>query len=144
MFQYVRISDASAMSNSHFPGTADGFDVDGIVVTQPGCSSTSTARIAQVQSQDNTTTANEVAEISVYPNPFNETLSVNLSTSNTAETFEVSIINTLGQVMIRENVEVASSSAIRHMLPTSDLAKGTYLISVRSANSNEVIRTVKF
>lgn len=144
MFQYVRISDASAMSNSHFPGTADGFDVDGIVVAQPGCSSTSTARIAQVQSQDNTTTANEVAEISVYPNPFNETLSVNLSTSNTAESFEVSIINTLGQVMIRENVEVASSSAIRHMLPTSELAKGTYLISVRSANSNEVIRTVKF
>ncbi len=144
MFQYVRITDASAMSNAHFPGTADGFDVDGIVVAQPGCSSTSAARIAHVQTQDNTTTANEVDEISVYPNPFNETLSVNLSTSNTSETFEVSVINTLGQVMSRENVEVSSSSNIRHMLPASTLAKGTYLISVRSTNTNEVIRTIKF
>jgi hypothetical protein len=67
-----------------------------------------------------------------------------LSTSNTSETFEVSVINTLGQVMSRENVEVASSSSINHMLPASTLAKGTYLISVRSTNANEVIRTVKF
>ena len=144
MFQYIRITDASQMSNSHFPGTADGFDVDGVVVTQPGCSSTPTARIAATQANDNTITANEVAEISVYPNPFNDQLSINLSTSNNDEKFTVSIINTLGQVVSVENVEVAKSSSVRHMLPVATLSKGSYMISVRSANSNEVIRTVKF
>ncbi len=144
MFQYLRITDASAMSSTKFPGTADGFDVDGVVIAQPGCTSSPVARLAAAELNDNVNTANEVAEISVYPNPFNEQLSISLSASNVNETFEVSVINTLGQVMIHENVSVSSESTVRHTLSASTLATGTYLISVRSANSNEVIRAVKF
>jgi hypothetical protein len=143
MFHYLRISDASAMSNSHFPGTADGFDVDGVIVTQPGCTSTPAARLAAELENDNTQIANEVAEVSVYPNPFTETQNIKLSTSNTDETFEVSIINALGQVVSHEVVEVASSSTVNHTLPVAALAKGSYLISIRSANTNNVVRTVK-
>ena len=143
MFHYLRISDASAMSNSHFPGTADGFDVDGVIVTQPGCTSTPAARLAAELENDNTQIANEVAEVSVYPNPFTETQNIKLSTSNTDETFEVSIINALGQVVSHEVVEVASSSTVNHTLPVAALAKGSYLINIRSANTNNVVRTVK-
>ena len=144
MFHYLRISDASQMSSSRFPGTADGFDVDGVIVTQPGCTSNPAARMAAELGNDNTQIANEVAEISVFPNPFTETQSIKLSTSNTDETFEVSIINTLGQVVSSEVIEVASSSTVNHMLPVAALAKGSYLISIRSAKTNHVVRTVKF
>ena len=143
MFHYLRISDASQMSSSRFPGTADGFDVDGVIVTQPGCTSTPAARMAAELGNDNTQIADEVAEVSVFPNPFTETQSIKLSTSNTDETFEVSIINTLGQVVSSEVIEVASSSIVNHMLPVAALAKGSYLISIRSANTNHVVRTVK-
>ena len=144
MFHYLRISDASQMSSSRFPGTADGFDVDGVIVTQPGCTSTPAARLAAELGNDNTQIADEVAEVSVFPNPFTETQNIKLSTSNTDETFEVSIINTLGQVVSSEVIEVASSSTVNHTLPVAALAKGSYLISIRSANSNHVVRTVKF
>jgi len=144
MFHYLRISDASSMSSSRFPGTADGFDVDGVIVTQPGCTSTPAARLAAELGNDNTQIADEVAEVSVFPNPFTETQSIKLSTSNTDETFEVSIINTLGQVVSSEVIEVASSSTVNHTLPVAALAKGSYLISIRSANTNHVVRTVKF
>lgn len=143
MFHYLRISDASAMSSSRFPGSADGFDVDGVVVTQPGCTSTPAARLAAELGNDNTQIADEVAEVSVFPNPFTETQSIKLSTSNTDETFEVSIINTLGQVVSSEVIEVASSSTVNHMLPVAALAKGSYLISIRSANTNHIVHTVK-
>jgi segregation and condensation protein B len=143
MFHYLRISDASQMSSSRFPGTADGFDVDGVIVTQPGCTSTPAARLAAELGNDNTQIANEIAEVSVFPNPFTETQSIKLSTSNTDETFEVSIINTLGQIISSEMIEVASSSTVNHTLPVAVLAKGSYLISIRSANTNQVVRTVK-
>jgi hypothetical protein len=143
MFHYLRISDASPMSSTRFPGTADGFDVDGVIVTQPGCTSTPTARLAAELENDNTQIANEVAEVSVFPNPFTETQNIKLSTSNTDETFEVSIINALGQVVSHEVIEVANSSTVNHMLPVAALAKGSYLISIRSANTNQVVHTVK-
>ena len=143
MFHYLRISDASQMSSTRFPGTADGFDVDGVIVTQPGCTSTPAARLAAELGNDNTQIADEVAEVSVFPNPFTETQNIKLSTSNTDETFEVSIINTLGQVVSHEVIEVASSSTVNHTLPVAALAKGSYLISIRSANTNNVVRTVK-
>ena len=55
------------MSSSRFPGTADGFDVDGVIVTQPGCTSTPAARMAAELGNDNTQIADEVAESVLGP-----------------------------------------------------------------------------
>ena len=136
-FSYLRITDASAMSSARFPGSADGFDIDGVIVDQPGCSAP-VARFA-----DNTTTPDEVTEITIAPNPFNSELSVNLTTSSTDETFEITVVNTVGQTVSNEIVTVNANNTSRYMINGNGLSAGTYLISVRSANNNQTLRAVK-
>jgi hypothetical protein len=136
-FSYLRITDASATSSARFPGSADGFDVDGVIVDQPGCSAPA-ARFA-----DNTSTPDEVTEITIAPNPFNSELSVNLTTSSTDEKFEITVVNTVGQTVSIETVTVNANNTSRYMINGSDLKAGTYLISVRSSNSNQTLRAVK-
>jgi hypothetical protein len=136
-FSYLRITDASATSSARFPGSADGFDVDGVIVDQPGCSAPA-ARFA-----DNTSTPDEVTEITIAPNPFNSELSVNLTTSSTDEKFEITVVNTVGQTVSIETVTVNANNTSRYMINGNDLKAGTYLISVRSSNSNQTLRAVK-
>jgi hypothetical protein len=136
-FSYLRITDASATSSARFPGSADGFDVDGVIVDQPGCSAPA-ARFA-----DNTTTPDEVTEITIAPNPFNSELSVNLTTSSTDEKFEITVVNTVGQTVSIETVSVNANNTSRYMINGNDLKAGTYMISVRSANNSQTLRAVK-
>jgi hypothetical protein len=141
-FQYLRITDASHLSSSRFPGTADGYDVDGVVVLQPGCAApTPEARYA---AQDNINTANEVAEITLAPNPFHNELMLTLNTSNVEENFSIEIYNTLGQRVSSEMVNVASNSSLKHNVNVNGFERGAYIISVRSENSNQSLRAVKF
>ena len=137
-FSYLRITDASHMTSIRFPGSADGFDVDGVVVAQPGCS-TVAPRYA-----DNVVTPDEAAEITATPNPFNAELAISLSTGSIDEAFEITVFNTVGQIIETQNVEVSANQNTRYTFGTSAWATGTYLISVRSASNNQTIRTVKF
>ncbi len=45
--QYIKIQDASPMSSNKFNGSADGYDVDAVMVLNNGCG-TSSARLAQL------------------------------------------------------------------------------------------------
>ena len=136
-FSYLRITDASAMSSARFPGSADGFDIDGVIVDQPGCSAPA-ARFA-----DNTSTPDEVTEITIAPNPFNNELSVNLTTSSTEETFVITVVNTVGQTVSNETVTINANDNSRYSINGNGLSAGTYLISVRSAFNNQTLRAVK-
>lgn len=140
-FRFIRITDASPMSSNRFPGNADGYDVDGVVVLQPGCSNSeaSTARIA-----DNTTTPDEVAEISLYPNPFNESAQIKLSPASTATTYAIQVSNTLGQVVQRETLTVGANQVSTFTLNTKNLDAGTYMISVQNGAEIQTLRAVKF
>jgi hypothetical protein len=137
-FSYLRITDASQKTSIRFPGSADGFDVDGVVVAQPGCSSVAP------RYSDNVVTPDEDAEITASPNPFNSELAINLSTGNVAESFEITVLNAVGQIIESQNVDVSENENTRYTIGTSAWATGTYLISVRSASNNQTIRTVKF
>jgi hypothetical protein len=137
-FAYLRITDASRLSSIRFPGSADGFDVDGVVISQPGCNAPA-PRYA-----DNTTTPDEVAEITLAQNPFGSELAINLSASNISESFEILVTNAMGQVVIRSQATVAANSSIRHTIGSNDLASGAYIVSVRSNFNNQSIRAIKF
>jgi hypothetical protein len=137
-FSFLRITDASRISSLRFPGSADGFDVDGIVISQPGCGAPA-PRYA-----DNTTTPDEVAEITLAQNPFSSELAINLSASSVNEVFEVVVTNAMGQIVLRSQAGVSANSTIRHSIGTSELAQGAYLVNVRSAFNSQTIRAIKF
>lgn len=134
--QYLRISDISAPSA--FGGSADGYDVDGIVVINSLCAPTSSARYA-----DDVSTPNEVVGVEVYPNPFTDETIVSITTGDLDNTATVVVNNFLGQEVRSERVNVSSSSVINHYMNFSGLKSGVYFITVETNTSREVVKVVK-
>jgi hypothetical protein len=134
--QYLRITDRSAASS--FSGSADGYDVDGIVAINCICPSTPGARVA-----DDVNTPNEVVSVSVTPNPVNSTAVLTITTGDQDNSATVSVNNYLGQQMSVSKFNVASSSVVNHTLDMSALSNGVYFISVATNNGTEVIKVVK-
>jgi hypothetical protein len=136
--QYVRITDHS--SPNSFSGSADGYDVDGVVILNNSCetASNTTARWA-----DNTTTANEVTSAEVYPNPFSDNLNLVISTGDLDNTATVTVTNYLGKLISSERLNVTASSSIQHSMNVSDLSRGVYFISVETNTTKEVLKVVK-
>jgi len=65
-FKYIRLTDRSAATK--FSGTADGYDVDGVLVIQD-CQTTQSHRVIDY---DDVSTPDEETESILYPNPFSD------------------------------------------------------------------------
>ena len=136
--QYLRITDRSAASS--FSGSADGYDVDGIVTINSLCTP-STASGARIS--DDVTAPNEVVGISVFPNPIQNETVVAISTGELDNSANLVVTNFLGQVVISEKVNVSASSVTNHGLNFSELKSGVYFISVETNTGREVVKVVK-
>ncbi len=136
VIQYVRLTDRSA--SSKFSGTADGYDVDGLVVINECATSSNPARIF-----DNTTTANEVASAEVFPNPFNESTNVEITTGDLDNSVTIRVVNFLGQQVYVQTLNVASSSVVRHTVAMNELSKGVYFLTVETNTTKETVKLVK-
>lgn len=134
--QYLRITDRSALSS--FGGSADGYDVDGVVVINSLCAPSTGARYA-----DDVETPNEVVGVEVFPNPFTDETIVSITTGDLDNTATVLVNNYLGQVVRFERVNVASSSVINHYMDFSSLKSGVYFITVETNTGREVVKVVK-
>jgi len=75
----------------------------------------------------NTVTQNKLADVSMYPNPFNNTLTI----ENLENVAEIIVNNVLGQ-----NVLTISVTENSMELSTESLDKGIYLITIVDANNN--------
>lgn len=136
--QYVRITDRSAFSQ--FSGSADAFDLDGVVVINNNCGNTTEN---SARWSDNTTTADEVMVAEVFPNPFQNDLNLLISTGSQDNKASITVSNYLGKIISSERINVASSSAIQHPLNVSNLSKGVYFISIETNSTKEVLKVVK-
>jgi hypothetical protein len=135
--QYVRITDRSAASS--FGGSADGFDVDGVVVLQSGCDQEGDEKVIG----DNIWVADETASFDAYPNPFNNIVNLDIVTGREAEQMNVKVMNIAGQVVYSTNVNVASNSRINQTLELSSLTPGIYFISMETKNGVETQKLIK-
>jgi len=135
--QYIRITDRSMASK--FGGTADGYDVDGVVVLQPGCGADNGERVIG----DNIWVADETASFDAYPNPFKNIVNLVIVTGGEAEQMNVKVMNIAGQVVYTTNVNVASNSRINQTLELSSLTAGIYFISMETKNGVETQKLIK-
>ena len=74
---------------------------------------------------------NQNANISVYPNPANDIVNINVNGS-----FKYQVINSLGQVVRNGN---ATNKA---MIKVSDLNKGIYFLNITTGNQVNVQKVV--
>jgi hypothetical protein len=78
----------------------------------------------------------------VYPNPFNQSLSVKIQ-SETVETVEVEIINITGELVFSEALQLQSGSNINALNKIGQLVKGIYFLRIISNDRVLVRRIVK-
>jgi uncharacterized repeat protein (TIGR01451 family) len=134
--QFVRITDISNSSSSRFGGTADGFDVDAVVVL--GECYNASARYAA----DNTTTPDESAEMGLYPNPADDFTVIRMNGSIQDELLVIEVFDAAGRLVYTETVSAqANQTNIR--LSVVDFAKGVYTVSVSTSRERLVQRLVK-
>ena len=134
--QYIRITDRTPASS--FNGSADGYDVDGVVVINQDCSNDNDTRFG-----DNVNTPDEVTSIDVFPNPFQNEINLVIGTGDQDNTATIVVSNYLGQQVSVEKMNVASSSTVNHMINMSAFRSGVYFISVETNSTKEVIKVVK-
>jgi len=137
VIQYVRIIDRSAASQ--FSGSADGFDVDAVVVLNSGCGES----IDQSKVQDNVLTLDEVSSASVYPNPFSNSLQLDVTTGLQDNSVLIEISNYLGQQISSERMNVSTSSNIVHQVNTEALQKGVYFVTITTNSAKETLKVIK-
>jgi len=74
------------------------------------------------------------ANITIYPNPANETFNISIQVKNESEDMSLEIINSIGQTMLKEQIEVSAKEYYKE-INTADFAKGLYFIKLSSKNS---------
>lgn len=135
--QYIKIMDRSMASQ--FGGSADGYDVDGVVVlTTCNGEGVDLERIA-----DDNSTPDEVTGSVAYPNPFSSDLTVEISTGADDNTALIEVSNYLGQSIYSERINVAASAQVLHQVSARNLERGIYFITVTTNSNKEVIKVVK-
>jgi len=133
--QYLRISDRSAASA--FGGTADGYDVDGIVAINTLCATAPTPRII-----GDVVTVDEMASLSLFPNPATEYTIVRLEGTQNDEAWTIELIDAAGRVITRESLK-ASVGSYEYFLKLNAYESGVYTVRAYN-NANQLVeRLVK-
>jgi hypothetical protein len=136
VIQYLRITDHSMAS--HFSGSADGYDIDGLVVINSCNDLDLEARI-----KDDVTTIDELTSISAFPNPFASDVRIELTTGEKDHSAVVKVFNFLGQEVYNSSFNVASSSKVVETLQLDGLKSGVYFMTVETTSAKETVRLVK-
>jgi hypothetical protein len=113
-FQYIRLADRSAASQ--FSGSADGYDVDGVLTIQD-CPFVQSRKVVDY---DDVLTPDEEVEDVLFPNPFDHTINLNIS-----EEVEVSIMDYAGRRI--KTLKATGKFEV-------DLKPGYYYFEVRQKN----------
>ena len=155
--QYVRISDRSPMGQ--FPNSADGFDLDGILVLNDNCqlvgnlignvNPNSTKHLTnsitpnRIAFYDNNEIPDEIAEMKVGPNPFQNTFKLYYETGTMNEKIEVNIYNYVGQLVYKQSLQIPKNTISEQDINAEHLPKGVYFLSVESAGQKQSLKIIK-
>jgi hypothetical protein len=133
--QYLRITDRSAASA--FSGTADGYDVDGIVAINRLCASAPTPRI-----MDDVTAMDEASSLTLFPNPANEYTVVRLEGVQADEAWTIELMDAAGRIVAREVVQ-STAGVSEHLLKLNAYESGVYTVRAFSNSTQLIERLVK-
>lgn len=71
-----------------------------------------------------------ISSLQIFPNPFNQSLKINLNLIQQAGNLDVRLINALGQVVLNENHENLPEGNHLFEIEKTDLSKGIYFLQI--------------
>jgi hypothetical protein len=127
---FVKLTDVSNAAS--FNGQiADGYDVDGIKCIAPA--SFGRAAVSSESSDDEGSAHWISRSVSLFPNPADSKLSLELTGGNDEAAIHVTIVNHVGQVVKSFDV-TAGAGQFRMDIPVEDLARGIYNVSIKGGD----------
>jgi hypothetical protein len=134
--QYIRITDRSPMSM--FPNSADAYDVDGVMSLHASC-----GEVTRLQAYDNNSAPDEIAELSVSPNPFKDQFKLMYESGSVDEKVQIKMFNYVGQMVSNESVSIPKRTKYSHDLSSDKLPKGVYIVTVESSGQKQSLKVIK-
>jgi len=134
--QFLRITDRSPASE--FPNSADGYDIDGIIVLSSDC-------IGQqrITPFDNNSIPDEIAEIQFAPNPFKDQFNLIYETGSVDERVNLKMFNYVGQLVHQEVISIPKNTKANHPVNGSNLTKGVYIVTLESSGQKQSVKLIK-
>ncbi len=83
----------------------------------------------------------ETAQFTVFPNPFSENLTVNISSKKSAPA-KIAVFNLFGQQVFGKNLDLQEGKN-QLELPMNNLPTGSYLVQFQSENKTSAVKVVK-
>jgi hypothetical protein len=134
---YIRVTDRSPMT--FFPNSADGYDLDGIMVINANCG----AAMQRRTFHDRNDIPDEVVEATVFPNPFKDSFSIEYEPTGMSGIATFRLYNYLGQEVISEKFQLEGSSAFRQTIQANHLTRGAYIGSLDFMGQKQSIKLIK-
>lgn len=135
--QYIRVTDRSPMSM--FPNSADGFDLDGIMVINHNCGEAAQRRAFH----DRNDIPDDVVEAKIFPNPFHDSFEIEFDASGIDETVVFRLFNYVGQEVYNEKFKAEANNKFRKQINASNLTRGAYIGSIEFQGQKQSVKLIK-
>ncbi|MFN4122075.1 MAG: T9SS type A sorting domain-containing protein [Flavobacteriales bacterium] len=157
VLRYLRITDESERSSSRFPGNADGYDVDGVLVGQcefiqnedgsgafnsiPNPTLTMNGKLAA--EDGNILFEEPYVNFGVYPNPANNFVTINIETSGKDENYVIRIDDVVGRTVVFENINAGANANVLREVNLAGVPSGIYMVTVETKEAKMTQKIVK-
>lgn len=139
--RYLKIIDRSIRISNRFPGNADAYDVDGVVVYP--CGPFGEGKISLSDNENTPDEDGNMFMLGIFPNPASKVITLNLETYSSNENYTIRIFDITGRVVSSSNLNAAANSNILTDISIEQLPTGVYTVSVESSNHRQVSKFVK-
>lgn len=134
---FIRVTDKSPMS--HFPNSADGFDLDGIMVINADCGGAMQRRTFH----DRNDVPDDVIEASIFPNPFKDSFTIEFNQEGVKGVALFRLYNYLGMEVMTEKFEMNGSGLFQKTIQAGSLSRGAYIGSFDFVGQKQSIKLIK-
>ena len=138
--QYVRITDVSNPNhNAKFGGTADGYDVDGVMQILPASPNGRQADFVARTNRVPDEVSDDLLDLSMYPNPVSDALNIRLSEGEESSVVQVTILDLAGRWVSSDELSLENQRATYQL---SHLKPGIYLIRFQTSGQTVTERLI--
>ena len=139
--RFIRVIDKSIKTSNKFPGSADGYDVDGIFGY--GCAGENDGRYGLNDQNNYPDEDASIFFMGLFPNPSNDRVNVNIETASTDQNYVVRMFDITGRVVAQESVNASANTSVNIEISVAHLPAGVYTVSVDANGYKTVDRLIK-
>jgi hypothetical protein len=139
--RYLKIIDKSIKTSSRFPGSADGYDVDGVFAFP--CDMANDGKYGLYDQNDFPDEDASMFFAGIAPNPTDNIVNIKLETAGSDQNYSIRVIDIMGRIVLAEGLNASANSFVNHVMDLGSLPAGIYMISIESNNYKVIEKLIK-